>query len=163
VFVANHLTEFDIYILSCGFPKYCTITVKAELKTVPLLGWNLVLHDALFIDRKNPAKTLRSFRAAGEQIRQQGTSAYLFCEGQRSYMQEPGMLPFKKGAFHLAIQAQVPIVPVVIQNYSNLLDKDRTIFKRGRVVLKVLDPIPTSGMTEHDVDDLVMLTRERML
>jgi len=73
------------------------------------------------------------------------------------------MLPFKKGAFHLAVQAQVPIIPVVVANYSNVLNMKRKIFRKGTIPIKVLEPISTKGRTKEDVDALLGETRTRML
>lgn len=63
-------------------------------------------------------------------------SVYIFPEGTRSYASEPDMLPFKKGAFHLAVQAQVPIVPIVVANYSNVLHMQTRTFRSGRIPVK---------------------------
>ena len=90
-------------------------------------------------------------------------SVYIFPEGTRSYYDHPDLLSFKKGAFHLAIQAQVPIVPVVAANYSNVLSFKKKIFRMGIIPAKVLKPIETKGKTKEDVDDLLKLVRDRML
>jgi lysophosphatidate acyltransferase len=73
------------------------------------------------------------------------------------------MLPFKKGAFHLAIKAQVPIVPVVCANYSKIVSVQEKRFIPGRIPVKVLKPIPTTGLAAEDVDDLMRHVREEML
>lgn len=63
-------------------------------------------------------------------------TVFIFPEGTRSYASQPDMLPFKKGAFHLAVQAQVPIVPIVVANYSSVLDVKRKVFVSGKVPVK---------------------------
>lgn len=75
------------------------------------------------------------------------------------------MLPFKKGAFHLAVQAQVPIVPVVVQNYSHVLNLKKLSFEKGTIKVKVLDPISTVGLTnsKEDIDALLEKTRNLMV
>jgi len=90
-------------------------------------------------------------------------SVYIFPEGTRSYGNEPELLPFKKGAFHLAVQAQVPIVPVVVANYADVLNVKTKVFRPGRIPVKILEPIRTEGLEEKDVDELTKTTRERML
>lgn len=90
-------------------------------------------------------------------------SVYIFPEGTRSYFDKPDMLPFKKGAFHLAVQAQVPIVPIVAANYSNILNIRKRIFRAGRIPVKVLPPIETKGMETKDVDRLCIRVREEMM
>lgn len=73
------------------------------------------------------------------------------------------MLPFKKGAFHLAVQAQVPIVPVVSANYSSILSFKKLYFHGGRIPVRVLRPVETKGLGAADVDDLMKYVREEML
>ena len=90
-------------------------------------------------------------------------SVYIFPEGTRSYATSPMLLPFKKGAFHLAVQAQVPILPVVVANYSNVLAPKRSIFRSGRISIRIQKPIETKGKTKEDVDDLLESVRSSML
>lgn len=78
---------------------------------------------------------------ASEEMKRDRQSVYMFPEGTRSYAKEPMLLPFKKGAFHLAVQAGVPIVPVVAANYSNIL------YVQGRKF--VAGEIPIKGMVYH--------------
>lgn len=73
------------------------------------------------------------------------------------------MLPFKKGAFHLAIQAGVPIVPVVVANYSHVLSLKRKRFVEGKVRVRVLEAVETKGLESKDVEDLMERVRGRML
>jgi hypothetical protein len=79
---------------------------------------------------------------AAEEISRDKQSVYMFPEGTRSYAKEPMLLPFKKGAFHLAVQAGVPIVPVVVANYSNVLYLQEWKFNSGT--------IPMKGMLRHE-------------
>jgi lysophosphatidate acyltransferase len=75
-------------------------------------------------------------RGAAEEIKSKRQSVYMFPEGTRSYTKEPTLLPFKKGAFHLAVQAQVPIVPCVVANYSHVLWIKGMVFNSGAVPVK---------------------------
>lgn len=70
---------------------------------------------------------------------------------------------FKKGAFHAAIKAQVPIVPVVFSSYKSFMDKKKKIFKQGEVIIEALPEISTQGMTPDDVEHLIELTRSEMI
>lgn len=90
-------------------------------------------------------------------------NVFIFPEGTRSYYDYPDLLSFKKGAFHLAIQAQVPIVPIVVANYSKVLNVKRKIFTSGHIPIKILEPISTKGKRKEDVDALVQEVREKML
>ncbi|KAF4964345.1 hypothetical protein FSARC_7712 [Fusarium sarcochroum] len=163
VFVGNHQTELDVLMLGTMFPKYCSITAKASLKKVPFLGWFMSLSGSIFIDRKNSKDARDAMKGAADEIQSKRQSVYMFPEGTRSYAKEPMLLPFKKGAFHLAVQAGVPIVPCVVANYSHILHPKTLLFNSGKIPVKVLKPIPTKGLSPTDVDELTRTTRELML
>lgn len=136
VFIGNHQTELDVLMLGCMFPKYCSVTAKSSLRRVPFLGWFMSLSGSIFIDRKNAKDAREAMRGAADEIRQKRQSVYMFPEGTRSYAREPTLLPFKKGAFHLAVQAGVPIVPCVVANYSHILSIRGMVFRSGTVPVK---------------------------
>jgi len=163
VFVANHQSELDVAMLGWSFPKYCSMTAKSSLKKTPFLGWFMILSGAIFINRSNTKDARQAMAGASEEIRSKRQSVYMFPEGTRSYSKEPELLPFKKGAFHLAVQAQVPIVPIVCANYSHVLWVKGLVFRGGKIPIKILDPISTKGLTAADVDELTRSTRELML
>ncbi|KAI2472053.1 acyltransferase-domain-containing protein [Annulohypoxylon bovei var. microspora] len=163
VFIGNHQTELDVLMLGCMFPKYCSMTAKKALKNVPFLGWFMTLSGTIFINRKNSKDARGAMAGAAKEIQERKQSVYIFPEGTRSYSKEPDLLPFKKGAFHLAVQAGVPIVPVVAANYSHVLYIKGLVFKSGKIPVKVLDPISTVGLKPEDVDELTRSTRELML
>lgn len=115
-------------------PKQASIMGKTELQWVPLLGQFMTLSGAVFVDRGNNAKAVRSLAAAAETMKARESSLILFPEGTRSMRPHHDMLPFKKGAFHLAIQAGAPIVPVVCENYWRLYRKG--VFESGTLKVK---------------------------
>lgn len=133
VFIGNHQTELDVLMLGTMFPKYCSITAKSSLKKMPFLGWFMSLSGSIFIDRKNAKDAREAMQGAANEIQAKQQSVYMFPEGTRSYAKDPMLLPFKKGAFYLAVQAGVPIVPVVVANYSNILYIKSMIFNAGRI------------------------------
>jgi lysophosphatidate acyltransferase len=133
VFVGNHQTELDVLMLGSMFPRHCSITAKKSLKSWPVLGWFMTLSGSVFIDRKNTTDARQAMSGAAKEIRDRRQSVYMFPEGTRSYSKEPMLLPFKKGAFHLAVQAGVPIVPVVSANYSHVLYFKKFVFSAGRI------------------------------
>lgn len=128
-----------------------------------LTQFQVSLSKTVFIDRANRATARAAFDSAVKTMRSSRQSVFIFPEGTRSYAFEPTLLPFKKGAFHLAVQAQVPIVPVVCANYNNVLDAKKRKFNSGIVDVSVLPPIPTKGLTSADVDGLVEKTRNAMM
>lgn len=164
------------------FPQRASIMGKKELQWTPLLGQFMTLSGAVFVDRGNNARAVQSLRAAGEGMKQRKTSLWMFPEGTRSMRAAPDLLPFKKGAFHLAVQAGVPIVPVVCENYWRLYRQG--VFESGVLKIKgvdflgvavwggadlryfphlVLPPIQTADLTTDDVADLAARVREQML
>lgn len=163
VFIGNHQTELDVLMLGCIFPKNCSVTAKSSLKRMPFLGWFMSLSYTVFIDRQNSTSARSAMSGAVEEMKRERQSVYMFPEGTRSYSKEPMLLPFKKGAFHLAVQAGMPIVPVVVANYSHVLYvKDRK-FVAGAIPVKVLKPIETKNFTASDVEGLARDVRTLML
>ena len=148
VFVANHQTELDVLMLGCVFPKYCSMTAKASLKHTPFLGWFMRLSGAIFLDRKNSKDARQVMSGAADEMKNKRQSVYLFPEGTRSYSKEPMLLPYKKGAFHLAVQGQVPIVPIVVANYSHVLWLKGLWFTSGKIPIKSECPIPEACAVE---------------
>ncbi|KAI9734086.1 MAG: 1-acylglycerol-3-phosphate O-acyltransferase [Claussenomyces sp. TS43310] len=163
VFLGNHQSELDVLMLGHIFPKYCSVTAKSSLKRIPFLGWFMALSGSVFIDRKNHQSARDAMRGAAEEMKRDKQSVFMFPEGTRSYYSEPGLLPFKKGAFHLAVEGHVPIVPIVVANYSNILSLKNWTFRSGEILIKVLKPIDTTRLSSADVEDLTRNTREFML
>ncbi|KAG8720453.1 1-acylglycerol-3-phosphate O-acyltransferase [Ceratobasidium sp. 395] len=153
IFIGNHQSMI--------FPKKCSIMAKKELQWAPLLGQYMSLSGAVFVDRSNNKDALKALAAAGEDMKSKGVSLWVFPEGTRSSSEASNMLPFKKGAFHLAVQAGVPIVPVVCENYWRLYRKGT--LEEGTLRIRVLPPISTAGLTPADVTELAERTREQML
>lgn len=123
----------------------------------------VALSKTVFIERKSRTQAVAAFDAAAKQMHTQKQSVYIFPEGTRSYTEEATMLPFKKGAFHLAVQAQVPIIPIVVANYSAVLNPKRKIFKSGTIPTRVMQPVPTKGKDKDDVDSLLKGVEDGML
>lgn len=136
VFVGNHQTELDVLMLGSMFPRHCSITAKKSLKSWPVLGWFMTLSGSVFIDRKNTSDARQAMSGAAKEIRDRRQSVYMFPEGTRSYSKDAMLLPFKKGAFHLAVQAGAPIVPVVVANYSHVLYFKKFVFNAGKIPVK---------------------------
>ncbi|SNX88112.1 related to SLC1 - 1-acyl-sn-gylcerol-3-phosphate acyltransferase [Melanopsichium pennsylvanicum] len=162
VVVGNHQTAMDILYLGRIFPAHASIMAKKELQFAPLLGQFMSLSGAVFIDRKNLKDSIKAFRHVGQIMNRKKLSLWIFPEGTRSGLATPDLLPFKKGAFHLAIQAGVPVVPVVCENYNRLFDS-KSRFESGTIKIKVLQPIPTKHLTADDAAQLTDKVRNLML
>lgn len=163
VFVCNHQSELDLIILGATFPKYCSVTAKKSLKYYPILGWFMALSGSVFIDRKKREDALKAFSEAAQRMITKKQSVFMFPEGTRSYYETPGLLPFKKGAFHFAVQGQVPVVPYVCSNYSKIVNFKKRIFTPGTIEIEVLEPVDTKNMTKDDVQGVYENVQSSML
>jgi phosphatidylinositol glycan class A protein len=135
VILGNHQSMVDILYLGRMFPKRAAIMAKKELKWLPGLGTFMMLSGSVFLDRKNNKSAVAMMNAAGDEMKRKKISVFVFPEGTRHLSDEPFLLPFKKGAFHMAVRAGVPIVPVVCESYSKLL-KPGKYFRRGTLKLR---------------------------
>lgn len=161
VLVGNHQSMIDILYLGRIFPKTCVVMAKKELKYTPLLGQYMALSRAVFVDRHNRATALETFQKVGTDMKRYGLNLFIFPEGTRSNTTKPSLLPFKKGAFHLSQQSQLPIIPIVCENYSSIYRSKLARFERGRPVIKVLKPVlPLPGQSP---EELLTLVRDQML
>lgn len=142
IFISNHQNLIDILALAAALPHPFGFLAKAELARVPFLGMALRNSASVYIDRSNREKAIESLRAAGRQIRG-GHSVLFFAEGARSY--GPDVQPFKKGAFHVALEAGVPVVPVTVLDSYRLMDERGYAARPGTVHMVVGTPIDVSG------------------
>lgn len=136
VFIGNHQTELDVLMLGTIFPPYCSVTAKKSLARIPFLGWFMALSRTVFIDRANRETAVKAFDGASDEMRLHRQSVFIFPEGTRSYSDEPKLLSFKKGAFHLAVKAGVPIVPIVTENYAHVMSPRAMRFEAGSIRVK---------------------------
>lgn len=160
VFVFNHQSQLDVLILSALLRNDFTAVAKRELARDPLfapLGW---LADVAYVDRSNSAAAREALEPAVEALRS-GRSLAIAPEGTRS--PTPRLLPFKKGAFHLAMQAGVPMVPIVIRNAGEILPSHSVFLATGTVQVAVLPPVNTTRWKPSTVDRHVDSVRQMFL
>ncbi|MDX1548343.1 MAG: lysophospholipid acyltransferase family protein [Rhodothermales bacterium] len=159
VFVANHQNALDVPVLAGYLPAPFGFVAKAELARVPFLGFAIRQSASLFIDRSEPRRSLASIQRAGERIRG-GNSVLIFPEGRRTWS---GRLDaFMKGAFILAVEAGVPLVPVTLVDAYRLLDERHGAARPGRVHVVLGTPIDLAGKRRRDVLALMAAVREEM-
>ncbi|MCX7611397.1 MAG: 1-acyl-sn-glycerol-3-phosphate acyltransferase [Ignavibacterium sp.] len=144
VFVSNHLSQFDIPVLQSAIPNRIAMIFKKELSRIPIFGWQLVLGPHIMVDRKSPESGMKSIEQAKERMKAKSISVLVFPEGTRSKTGD--LLPFKRGAFHLASKIGAPIVPVTIINSEKIMPKGSFKLKRGNVKVIFNDPIDTSNI-----------------
>ncbi|KAJ7650784.1 1-acyl-sn-glycerol-3-phosphate-acyltransferase [Roridomyces roridus] len=160
VLMLNHQSALDIWFLGCVIPKRVCVMVKKSLG-FSAIGPTLYLTGSLFVERGTGTRAIASFRRASATLREQRVSLLVFPEGTRNRSPTASLLPFKKGAFHMAVQSGLPIVPVVCENYSHIYRAG--CFEPGIIKARVLPPIPTAGLGEEDVQALTTRVREQML
>jgi 1-acyl-sn-glycerol-3-phosphate acyltransferase len=122
VYAANHSSYMDIPILLAYIPDNLRLTLRSSLTRIPIWGWALLVSPFLVLDRSNPIKAQRTIGKAIERIRN-GASVLFFPEGTRTHTGT--MQSFKRGAFHLAREANVPVVPVALIGSYNILPRDK--------------------------------------
>ncbi|KAJ1926254.1 1-acylglycerol-3-phosphate O-acyltransferase [Tieghemiomyces parasiticus] len=162
VYVLNHQSSLDLIALGAFMPANGVITAKRSLKFYPFLGQFMMLANNIFINRGNRSEAIKVFKDAVDTIHAKKLSVVIFPEGTRG-RQVQAMLPFKKGAFHMAVQAGIPVVPVVFSNFHSFYCKKEFRFESGLIKIKVLNPIPTKNLTTDDVEKLAIDTREVMV
>ncbi len=156
VFASNHRSYLDTATLFFYVGTKMGLVAKKELLKVPVFGQGLSFVHIIAIDRSNPERAMRSMEKARE-VMADGFSFGLFVEGTRGMPGE--LLPFKKGAFHLAIQMQAPVVPVAIKNTDWMMGKRTGVAYAGKIEMALLPPIETAGMGADDVMELLQKTR----
>lgn len=165
VYMYNHQSTLDLLMIVSFMPEKNIILCKKSLKSYPFVGQYLQVTGAYFLDRKNSTSAIDTMKKAAQYIKKHSLSVIMAPEGTRSNLVEPDLLPLKKGGFHLAIQAQCPIIPIVIPNYPTvgIYNSRRKIFNNGKLKIKVLPPISVEGYTSDDVTPLLDKVRNTML
>lgn len=142
IFVANHRSYLDTAALFGFTGRRIGLVAKKELLKVPVLGQGMGFVNIIAIDRSNPERARRSM-AKAKKVVDDGYSFGVFAEGTRAMPGE--LLPFKKGAIHLALQTNAPVVPVAIKNTDWMMGKRNGTAYPGTIELVMLEPIETDG------------------
>jgi 1-acyl-sn-glycerol-3-phosphate acyltransferase len=160
VFVSNHRSYLDTAAIFVYTGRRIGVLAKKELLKVPVLGVGMGFVNVMAIDRTNRESAIRTTEAAAKRI-QSGVSFAVFVEGTRA---KPGeLLPFKKGAFYMARQAGVPVVPVAIKNSDVLMGKGTGEARAGTIEMVMMSPVETVGVsTDEDMNQLIAGVRARI-
>lgn len=160
VFVANHVSYMDTPVVLAHIPEQFLFLAKSGLFKIPLLGWHLHRAGHVRVPLGDVRGTLRTLQQAAALIRE-GRSTLVFPEGGRS---ESGELQeFKDGAAFIAIRAQAPIVPLALIGMRRILPMHSLRFRRGRVKLRIGQPIPTEGLTIQQREALTTQARAQVV
>lgn len=147
VLMANHQSVFDTAAIVATLPISFRFVAKRELTWIPFFGWAMVAGGHVIVDRANRASSVASLERAAAQVRG-GKTVVIFPEGTRSEQGELG--EFKSGGFHLALAAQVPIVPVSVSGSSRITPPHSLRIESGRIHVRYGEPIPTAGLRVED-------------
>jgi 1-acyl-sn-glycerol-3-phosphate acyltransferase len=165
VVVSNHESFADILLIS-HLPWEMKWLSKAELFRIPIMGWMMWLAGDIPVKRGFGPSAIEAMERCRKVLRQR-VSVMIFPEGTRSKTAE--LLPFKDGAFRLAVEAGVPILPLALSGTGTALPKHGWLFGRSAAHLRVLEPVDTAGLTLADVPalkarirDLIVRTRDSL-
>lgn len=161
VFIFNHQSNVDMVIIARLLRRDITGVGKREIRDMPVIGRVMEAAGVVLIDRKNTASAIEAMTPLVDAMRVEGKSVCLSPEGTRAVT--PHLAQFKKGAFHLAMQAGVPIVPIVIHNSSDVQPKGDMLYHPGTVEVEVLSPIDTSDWSADKIDEHVADVRSMYL
>jgi 1-acyl-sn-glycerol-3-phosphate acyltransferase len=154
ILIPNHQSNFDIHALILALnPYYYRFVAKKELGWLPIFGWALWLSGFPMVDRKDNIASVKTMRQLEEHLKKKTMKVVIFPEGTRN--KGLGLLPFKKGAFILALNLQAEIVPVILEGARQVQQHHSFFVHPGRIVVKILPPIPTDGLAYEDREKLM--------
>ena len=142
IFVSNHGSSLDMFVFGWACrPGTCAVA-KRELTRAPFVGPVIALSGFLLIDRKNPAQALSSMQRESQFLRESGLSCWVMPEGTRSL--DGSLAPFKRGFVHMALQSNLPVIPIAVHNAHKVWPMDRFVFTPGDVEIEMLEQFDTS-------------------
>ncbi|ENY73760.1 1-acylglycerol-3-phosphate O-acyltransferase [Aeromonas diversa] len=158
VYVCNHQSNYDIFTVTGAVMPGVVAVGKKSLVWLPLFGLLFWLSGNVLIDRSNRSRAIGTIGQVVARIKQRGTSIWMFPEGTRS--QGRGLLPFKAGAFHTAVQAEVPVVPIICSSYFGQVDLNR--WDNGEVIIEMLPPVCPNEHGAAGIRELSEMCRIKM-
>ena len=158
VVVGNHPSTLDIFTHIYGLPISIRFLTKSELFRIPIFSRVLKILGLPRIDRDSTSLDLNKINDSIQSVINDGNSIMVFPEGKRSNQKK--LLPFKKGAAHIAKDFNLPILPIVSHNAHNLMIKGKVWFIQGDIHLDVLDPVESND--DLDIDKVTELLFERI-
>jgi 1-acyl-sn-glycerol-3-phosphate acyltransferase len=160
IFVANHQSNLDPPMMIAYLDRNPSFLAKKELFRIPVFRQGIELIDVTPIDRRDREAAVASTRLAAEKL-QRGISYVGFPEGTRSV--DGRLKEFRKGLFHMALAARVPVVPVVINDTRLVMRKGKNYCLPGDVSLQILPPVGTDGYSSENIEELINTVRSRFL
>lgn len=157
VIISNHQSHFDALILVIKLGIQFRWIAKKELLKIPLFGYALYAAKNIFIDRSNREKAIKSIHRGMDRLAK-GVSVLFFAEGSRS--PDGALQKFKKGGFAIAIERNLPLLPVTVNGSRKVLPKGEVVFHSGKIEVAVGDPIKTNDFTIDRIEELVKITSD---
>ncbi len=159
IITPNHQSNADILALVLTLPMPFRWVIKKELLKIPLFGGAVRATGAVALDRSDKSQSVKSLREGAGKLRD-GWSILIYPEGTRS--PDGKLQSFKKGAFMLAVQTSIPILPVTCNGAFQVLPKKSLLIRPGHITVTVGEPVPCDGTTEKDVPELMERTRREV-
>ncbi|MBI5502840.1 MAG: 1-acyl-sn-glycerol-3-phosphate acyltransferase [Deltaproteobacteria bacterium] len=160
VLMVNHQSHLDTGAVVAALPMHLAYVMKQELRKIPIFGYGCERMGMVYVERGNRESARRSMAEAARRVAA-GRSVVFYPEGTRS--RDGRLGEFKTGGFRLAIEAQVPILPVSISGTRAMFPPDSWRFRAGRIDIVIGDPISTTGLKQEDVPSLLARTRAAIL
>lgn len=156
VLIGNHQHNFDVLSVAGLFSNWCVVLGKFELGLIPYFGQIYVLCGNVLVKRGNRKKAMKSMAILEKKILKKSLTVLVFPEGTRNPSE--GLLPFKKGAYYTAVRSQTPIIPFAVSEFGRHYDFNK--WGRINIFVKAFEPIPTIGMTNKDIPELMEKSRK---
>ncbi len=154
--VGNHQHNFDVLSVAKLYTNWVAVLGKFELGLIPYFGQIYVLCGNVLVKRGNRKKAMKSMKILEKKIIQKSLTILVFPEGTRN--PNKGLLPFKKGAYYTAIRTQTPLIPFAVSEFTQHHNFNK--WQRIHIYTKAFDPIPTKGLTNKDIPELMERTRK---
>lgn len=161
IFVSNHQSMLDIWALMAALPVSLRFVAKRELARIPVFAGACRAAGHVFIDRSEPTTAAEAIRAAGRRMEREGLSLVLFPEGTRS--RDGSLGRFRRGSFALALETDVPLVPVAVDGGARALPPGSLRPRPGLVRVSCGEPIELRGRGPEERQAVLGTTRERIL
>src|SRR6266542_4424955 len=158
VVVANHQSFLDIFAL-CNVHHEWKWVAKKELFKIPMFGWGFTLTGSISLDRGDTASAIAVMGKSRRYLKD-GMSVMMFPEGTRS--EDGNLLPFRPGAFKLAVETGAPVLPIAVSGSARGMPKGSPCVRPAKITIRILEPVPTAGLKGRDVRRLRDDVRDRI-
>ncbi len=159
IFMSNHQSFVDIFVLLANIPKDFKFIMKSELMKIPILGATMRRAGYMEIEREDPRESIKQLNKAVEIIKK-GASVLIFPEGTRSA--DGKLLPFKKGGFYIAVRSETEIVPLCIKGTHKIAPKGSWSMKKGYYKLIIGKPISVRAYGKKKINELMQHVRNKI-